>query len=107
MLRSEIGILESFPSGGLKIRWGTQWGLGWSSPVVATESVYLIDSELMAPRSQGTVFTASMQRRAKHFPDFSYDVTYPDWAFTGAGMGRLRPLSSGTANCTPWEMKAI
>ena len=83
---SEIGILESFPSGGLKIRWRAPVGLGWSSPVVATDRVYLIDSELMAPKVKESVhcFDAAT---GKALWTFSYDVTYPDWAFTGAGMG--------------------
>jgi hypothetical protein len=32
---NETGIMESFPPGGLKVRWRVPVGRGWSSPVVA------------------------------------------------------------------------
>lgn len=84
---SETGILESFPPDGLKVRWRALVGPGWSSPVVAQGQVYVTDSELMAPKAKERVhcFDAAT---GKPIWTFSYEVSYPDWAFTeGPGMG--------------------
>src|SRR5262245_48117757 len=48
----ETGLLQSFPAGGLKVRWRAPIGWGFSSPVVARGRVYLADSELMKPRAR-------------------------------------------------------
>jgi outer membrane protein assembly factor BamB len=47
----EKGILESFPSGGLKIRWRVPVGGGISSPVVARGRVYVTDSLEEKPKA--------------------------------------------------------
>ena len=39
----EGGILESFPAGGVKIRWRARIGLGYSGPVVALGRVFVTD----------------------------------------------------------------
>jgi hypothetical protein len=85
---SETGILESFPSGGLKIRWRAPVGLGWSSPVAAQGRVYLIDSESMAPNAKERVhcFDAAT---GKPMWKFSYNISYPDWAFASLAWWRL------------------
>ena len=83
----ETGILESFPPGGLKVLWRAPVGPGFSSPVVAQGRVYLIHSELMRPNAKERVqcFDAA---NGKVLWTFSYDVNYPDWAFTPEpGMG--------------------
>ena len=83
----ETGILESFPPGGLKVLWRAPVGPGFSSPVVAQGRVYLIHSELMRPNAKERVqcFDAAT---GKVLWTFSYDVSYPDWAFTPEpGMG--------------------
>jgi outer membrane protein assembly factor BamB len=84
---NETGILRSFPPGGLHVRWRAPVGPGWSSPVVARRRVYLTDSELVRPRARERVrcFDAATGRPLW---THSYDVTYPDWAFTdGKGRG--------------------
>src|SRR5437016_187326 len=48
----ETGLLQSFPAGGLKVRWRAPVGWGWSSPVVARGRVYLADSEVVKPRAR-------------------------------------------------------
>src|SRR6266487_5779240 len=48
---NETGIMRSFPTGGLKIRWRVPVGPGWSSPVVAGGRVYLTDMRLDKPRA--------------------------------------------------------
>lgn len=82
----ETGILESFPACGLKVLWRAPVGPGWSSPVVAQGRVYLTDSELKPPKAKERVhcFDAAA---GKPLWTFSYDVIYPDWAFTD-GLGR-------------------
>jgi outer membrane protein assembly factor BamB len=77
----EKSVLEAFPREGLKVRWRVPVGPGWSSPVVAQGRVYLTDSQLMRPKAQERVLCyeeATGKSRWTH----SYDVTYPDWAFT-------------------------
>src|SRR6185369_15355897 len=43
---TETGILETFPPDGLKVRWRTSIGIGFSSPVVAGGCVFVTDSDL-------------------------------------------------------------
>jgi len=45
----ETGILESFPTNGLKICWKHPVGGGFSSPVVAQGRVFVSDVELIKP----------------------------------------------------------
>src|SRR5262245_50681084 len=37
---NETGILQTFPTEGLKVRWRTPVGSGWSSPVVVRSRVF-------------------------------------------------------------------
>ena len=48
----EMGILESFPRKGLKIRWRQPVGGGWSSPVVAQGRVFVFDVQLTKPSAR-------------------------------------------------------
>jgi len=48
---SETGILQTLQADGLKIRWRTPVGPGWSSPVVVRGRVYLTDMRLEKPRA--------------------------------------------------------
>ena len=43
---AEPGLLQSFPAGGLKVRWRAPVGWGFASPVVAQGRVFLHDSDL-------------------------------------------------------------
>src|SRR6266545_946326 len=78
---SETGILESFPADGLKIRWRAPVGPGWSSPVVAKGRVYLTDSHLLRPKAQERVLCFD-EATGKPLWSYSYEVIYPEWAFT-------------------------
>lgn len=78
---SETGILDSFPADGLKIRWRAPVGPGWSSPVVAKGRVYLTDSELKKPKAKERV-RCFEESTGKPLWTHSYDVIYPEWAFT-------------------------
>lgn len=77
---SETGVLESFPSGGLKVRWRAAVGVGFSSPVVAQGHVYVTDSEVVRPRARERIHAFE---EATGKPGWSHacDLDYPDWAF--------------------------
>jgi outer membrane protein assembly factor BamB len=81
---AETGVLDSFPPDGLKARWRAKVGPGWSSPVVAKGRVYLTDSELNKPKARERVHCLE-EATGKPLWTFSYDVTYPDWAFPERG----------------------
>jgi outer membrane protein assembly factor BamB len=84
---NETGILESFPADGLRVRWRAPVGPGWSSPVVAQGRVYLTDAELLPPKARERAHCFD-EITGKLLWTHSYDVTYPDWAFTdGRGRG--------------------
>ena len=76
----EKGIVETFPADGLKVLWRGEAGGGWSSPVVAEGRVFLFDSELMQPKARERV-RAFDAATGKVLWTYTYDVTYPDWAF--------------------------
>ncbi|HLW67446.1 MAG TPA: PQQ-binding-like beta-propeller repeat protein [Gemmataceae bacterium] len=83
---NETGILRQFPPTGLKIQWRAPIGPGWSSPIVAQGRVYVVDSELMAPKAKERVHCFD-EKTGHRLWTYSYDVAYPDWAFT-SGKGR-------------------
>jgi outer membrane protein assembly factor BamB len=80
---SERGLLQSFPSEGLRVCWREPAGWGFSSPVVSEGRVYLADSEVVKPQAKERLccFRASTGELLwRH----SYDVAYEDWAFDPA-----------------------
>src|SRR5262245_23033295 len=91
----ETGILESFPPGGLKVRWRAPVGWGYSSPVVAQGRVFLTDSQLVRPKSEERVHCFD-EATGKPLWTYSYDASYPDWAFTVNNEGR--PTSTPIVN---------
>lgn len=92
---AETGILESFPAGGLKVRWRAPVGPGWSSPVVAQGRVYLTDSELMRPTAKERVHCIE-EATGKPLWTHAYEVVYHDWAFDAPGRGpTATPLIQG------------
>jgi outer membrane protein assembly factor BamB len=92
---NETGILESFPPDGFKVRWRAPVGWGYSSPVVAQGRVYLTDSQLMRPKSEERVHCFD-EATGKLLWTYSYDASYPDWAFTPNNEGR--PTSTPIVN---------
>jgi outer membrane protein assembly factor BamB len=76
----EDGLLESFPAGGLKVRWRVPAGWGFSSPVVAQGRVFLADSEVVKPTAKERVrcFDATT---GKTLWTHAHEVAYEDWAF--------------------------
>jgi hypothetical protein len=83
----ETGILESFPRGGLKIRWRHPVGGGFSSPVVANGRVFVSDVELVKPSPRERVYCFE-EKTGKVLWVFGYQENYLEWTFVperGAG----------------------
>jgi outer membrane protein assembly factor BamB len=79
----ETGLLQSFPVGGLKVRWRVPVGWGFSSPVVAQGQVYLADSAVVKPKAKERVHCFD-ETTGKAVWTHSYEVAYEDWAFDPA-----------------------
>jgi outer membrane protein assembly factor BamB len=88
----ETGILETFPAGGLKVRWRAPVGHGFSSPVIAEGRVYLTDSQLARPNVHERVLCFD-EATGRSLWTFSSDAVFPDWAFV--------PSTEPGANGTP------
>ena len=77
---NEAGILETFPADGLKVRWRTPIGGGFSSPVVAEGRVYVTDSKLEPPTAHEGIHCFE-ETTGKPLWRHLFDGSYPDWAF--------------------------
>ena len=86
---NETGILQTFPQGGLKVRWRVPVGPGWSSPVVAQGRVYVSDSELTRPQARECIHCFD-EASGKPLWTHTYEVNYPEWAFEQAQGGGPR-----------------
>jgi outer membrane protein assembly factor BamB len=75
----ESGILESFPSNGLKIRWRARIGLGYSGPVVAQGRVYVTDHQLRPEEVERVV--CFEEATGKLLWVSSYPVDYADMEY--------------------------
>jgi len=83
----ERGILESFPKGGVKIRWRRAVGGGFSSPVVAQGRAFVFDVELIKPTARERLHCFDA-RTGKVLWVYAYEEPYGDWAYVperGAG----------------------
>src|SRR5262249_26774032 len=76
----ETGLLESFPAGGLQVRWRAPAGRGFSRPVVARGRVYLADSVVVKPQAKERVRCFD-ETTGKVLWAHDYEVAYEDWAF--------------------------
>lgn len=77
---NESGILETFPSNGLKVEWRTPVGFGFSSPIVAQGRVYVADSLVKAPYIEARMRCFDEKTGAPLWA-FSQNQTFPEWAF--------------------------
>jgi outer membrane protein assembly factor BamB len=77
---AETGLLQSFPTQGLKVRWRVPAGWGFSSPVVAQGRVYLADSEVVKPTARERIRCFD-EATGKPLWAHAYEVAYEDWAF--------------------------
>src|SRR6266567_4092536 len=83
----ETGILESFPSEGLKIRWRQPVGGGWSSPVVVQGRVFVSDVELTKPTARERLHCFE-EKTGKVLWVYAYEEKYGEWSYVperGAG----------------------
>jgi len=84
---TETGILESFPKGGVKIKWRRPVGGGFSSPVVAQGRVFVFDVELIKPTARERLHCFD-EKTGKILWVYAYDEPYGDRAYVperGAG----------------------
>ncbi len=77
---NESGILQNFPAEGLKVRWRTPVGPGWSSPVVARDRVYLTDMRLEKPRAWERI-RCFKESTGQPLWSRESELVYPEWAF--------------------------
>ena len=77
---NETGILKTFPAEGLKIRWRTPVGPGWSSPVIVRGRVYLTDMRLEKPRAWERI-RCFKESNGKPLWSRASELVYPEWAF--------------------------
>ena len=95
---NETGILETFPTNGLAVRWRAPVGYGFSSPVVAEGRVYVTDSQLERPKVRERVLCFD-EASGKSLWTYSHQASFPDWAFNsrpGAGSER-------DTDCPGWQ----
>jgi outer membrane protein assembly factor BamB len=76
----EAGILESFPPGGLKVRWRAPIGIGLCTPVVTKGRVFVTDSQLVRPKARERVH-AFDEETGQSLWTYAYDVNYPEWGY--------------------------
>ena len=74
----ETGILQSFPSEGLKILWRVPVGVGFSSPVVAKERVYITDSQVTRTNACERVHCLNAAT-GKSIWTHTYNAVYPEY----------------------------
>jgi outer membrane protein assembly factor BamB len=74
---TESGILETFPTEGLKVRWRMPVGLGWSSPVVSQGKVFVTDVQLETRPAQERVHCFD-EATGKSLWTYAYEAEYPD-----------------------------
>ncbi len=76
----EVGLLQSFPADGLKVRWRAPVGWGFASPVVAQGRVFLHDSDLSDYPGKERLHCWD-ETTGKADWTHIYEVAYEDWAF--------------------------
>jgi len=77
---NETGILRTFPNKGLKFRWRTPVGPGWSSPVVVQGRVYLTDMRLEKPKAWERIHCFK-ESTGKLLWSREYELVYPEISF--------------------------
>jgi outer membrane protein assembly factor BamB len=76
----EMGLLQSVPAAGLKVRWRAAAGWGFASPIIAQGRVYLADSEVKKPRAKERLQCLD-EKTGQVLWTHAYEVAYEDWAF--------------------------
>jgi outer membrane protein assembly factor BamB len=74
----ETGLLESFPTNGLKVLWRVPIGTGFSSPCIAQGRVYVTDSHVTRTNARENVRCLDAAA-GKPIWIHTYDVVYPEY----------------------------
>ena len=89
---NETGILRTFPDKGLRFRWRTPVGPGWTSPVVVQGRVYLTDMRLDKPKAWERLL-CYQESTGELLWSREYELVYPEFAFN--------PEQGGGPTATP------
>ena len=73
-------FIDSASRKALPVRWRFPVGRGWSSPVVARGSVFVMDAQLKEKRAVEHVYCLHAESGQLEWT-FSYDAGYPEWMF--------------------------
>src|SRR5436190_14390350 len=76
----EVGILESFPREGLKIRWRHPVGGGFASPVVVQGRVFVFDVDLAKPVAKERLHCFE-EKTGKVLWMYAYEEKYGEWSY--------------------------
>lgn len=93
----ELGIVKKLPDSGLKELWRASVALGYSSPVIVGEQVYVSDTELKQPNLRERVQCFQADSGKLNWVS-SYETRAPDWFFTeeqGRGPGATPIVKNG------------
>jgi outer membrane protein assembly factor BamB len=74
----ETGLLESFPTNGLKVLWRVPIGTGFSSPCIVDGKVYVTDSQVTRTNARENVRCLDAVTGRKIWTH-TYDVVYPEY----------------------------
>ena len=77
---NETGILKTFPTDKLRLRWRVPVGPGWSSPVVVQGRVYLTDMRLDKPKAWERI-QCFRETTGRLLWSHASELVYPEWAF--------------------------
>ncbi len=77
----ETGILQTFPTDGLKVSWRAPVGNGLSSPIVSEGRVFLCDAESKKPQAWERMHCFD-EKSGKLLWTHTDEVSYPEWAFS-------------------------
>ena len=78
---NETGVLQSFPSDGLKVCWRAPVGAGLSSPVVAHGRVFVTDAGLKEKPIAWERVQCFDEKSGALLWTHKYEAKYADWAF--------------------------
>ena len=103
---NETGILRTFPNKGLKFRWRTSVGPGWTSPVVVQGRVYLTDMRLDKPKAWERILCFK-ESTGKLLWSREYELFYPEFCFNAEQGGGPAATLIVEAGKVYWQAEAV